>query len=235
MNASELIDEQQTSTRDSGVGAVHWSNPMPVVAMIDHVQRHGQRSAWLASQLGTRLALRPDRIRSIAVAALTHDLGKCALPAAVLDKPGALTPHERLLVERHCQIGAGMLLADAATDTDHSTSDAIAAALSHHEWWNGQGYPFGLSGHAIPRCARIVAVADVFDALCSARPYKSAWSVTAAVEHIVRLRGVQFEPDCVDALVEVARGLPESWQSVANSAPIAVSSEILADADALVA
>jgi len=220
MNANELIDKEQTSTRDPGAGAVHWSNQMRVLAMTDHVHLHGRRSAWLASQVSSRLALRPERIRSIAMAALTHDLGKCALPAAVLGKPGPLTPEERILVERHCQIGAGMLLADAPADTNTSTSDAIAVVLSHHEWWNGRGYPFGLSGHAIPRCARIVAVADVFDALYSTRPYKSAWTVPAAVDHIVSLRGVQFEPDCVDALVEVARDLPPSWQSIANSGPI---------------
>ena len=232
MNANEVIDKEQTCTRDPGAGAVHWSNQMRVFAMTDHVDLHGRRSAWLASQLASRLALRPEKIRSIAMAALTHDLGKCAVPAAVLDKPGPLTPEERILVERHCQIGAGMLLADAPADTNASTSDAIAAVLSHHEWWNGRGYPFGLSGRAIPRCARIVAVADVFDALCSARPYKAAWNVQAAVDHIVSLRGVQFEPDCVDALVEVARDLPAAWQSIANSGPIlAVPNAIWSGAD----
>ncbi|HEY9066379.1 MAG TPA: HD domain-containing phosphohydrolase [Burkholderiaceae bacterium] len=220
INANELIDKERTSTRDPGAGAVHGPNQTRLFATTDHVHLHGRRSAWLASQVGSRLALPPERIRSIAMAALTHDLGKCALPAAVLDKPGPLTRAERILVERHCQIGAGMLLADAPSDTNASTSDAIAAVLSHHEWWNGRGYPFGLSGHAIPRCARIVAVADVFDALCSARPYKSAWTVPAAVDHIVSLRGAQFEPDCVDALVEVARDLPASWQAIANSGPI---------------
>lgn len=113
-----------------------------------------------------------------------------------------------------------MLLADTPPDTDASSTDAVAAALSHHEWWNGQGYPYGLSGRAIPRCARIIAVADVFDALVSIRPYKPAWRMPAALEHMVRLRGTQFDPDCIDALVEVAHDLPATWQAVAQAGPI---------------
>lgn len=184
--------------------------------MTDEIHLHGRRSAWLSVQLSTRLALPTHRVHAIAWAALRHDIGKYALPASVLDKPASLTPQERRLVERHCLIGAGMLLVDAPPDTAASSTVAVAVALSHHEWWNGQGYPFGLSGAAIPLCGRIVAVADVFDALVSARPYKVAWSVAAAVDHIVRKRGTQFDPACVDALVHVARDLPSSWQSGAQ-------------------
>lgn len=185
--------------------------------MTDDIHLHGQRSAWLSAQLCTRLALPTDQVLAIAWAALRHDIGKYALPAAVLDKPGPLTPQERCLVERHCLIGTGMLLIDALPDTTASSTVAVAVALSHHEWWNGQGYPFGLSGDAIPRCGRIVAVADVFDALVSSRAYKPAWSVAAAVDHIVRSRGTQFDPACVDALVHVAGDLPNSWESVTQA------------------
>ena len=185
--------------------------------MTDDIHLHGWRSAWLAARLCTRLALPTHQVHDIAWAALQHDIGKYALPASLLDKPAPLTPQERRLVERHCLIGAGMLLADAWPDTAVSSTVAVAVALSHHEWWNGQGYPFGLSGEAIPRCGRIVAVADVFDALVSVRPYKPAWSVAAAVDHIVRQRGAQFDPTCVDALVHVARDLPTSWRSEAQA------------------
>ena len=188
-----------------------------IFEMTDELHSHGLRSAWLSAQLSTQLALPTHQVHAIARAALTHDIGKHALPASLLDKPAPFTPRERRLVERHCLIGAGMLLVDAQQDTAASSTVAVAVALSHHEWWNGQGYPFGLSGDTIPRCGRIVAVADVFDALVSVRPYKLAWSTSAAVDYIVRKSGTQFDPECVDALVRVARDLPTSWQSVARS------------------
>ena len=187
--------------------------------MADEIHLHGLRSAWLSEQLCHHLGLPPQRVDAIGQAARTHDIGKYALPEALLGKQASLTARERLFLERHCLIGAGMLLAEAPPDSGETTTTALAVALSHHEWWNGQGYPFGLSGHAIPRCARIVAVADVFDALVSERAYKAAWSVAAAVDHIVRRRGTQFDPECVDALLLVAQTLPNSWREAAHSAP----------------
>lgn len=195
--------------------------------MTDEIHFHGVRSAWLSMQLCTQLALPTHRVHAIARAALTHDIGKYSLPAELLNKSESLTPAERRFVERHCLIGAGMLLADAPQDTNASSTIAVAVALSHHEWWNGQGYPFGLSGEVIPHCGRIVAVADVFDALVSERPYKAAWSVADAVEYIVLKRGTQFDPECVDALVNVARDLPIAWRSIAQAGLVKPSPQAL--------
>jgi len=115
----------------------------------------------------------------------------------------------RLGLPNHCVRS----IAQAGTDT-------LAAALSHRDWWNGHGYPFGLSGETIPHCARIIAVADVFDALVSIRPYKRAWAMATAIDHIVCRRGVHFDPECVDAPVDVAGDLRTSWQAAAHAGPI---------------
>ena len=182
------------------------------------LELHGRRTAWLTARLCGVLEVPPFEARDWTVAALTHDIGKIDVPPELLARPGALTEPERRIVQRHCMSGADRLARSAGPDADDTTTAAVAVALSHHEWWNGAGYPFGLTGTAIPLCARIVAVADVVDALTSARPYKLAWSLEAALEEIAAQRGRQFDPDCADAMRAVARALPRDWRSVAEGA-----------------
>jgi len=181
------------------------------------VDRHGRRTAWLTARLCTVLGVPPNEARDWTTAALTHDIGKLALPPELLAKPGALDADERGLVERHCIAGAKRIMAHSRPDGDDTTTAAVAVALSHHEWWNGRGYPFGLTGAAIPRCARVVAVADVLDALTSVRAYKAAWPLQSAVEEILAQRGTQFDPECADAMEVVARTLPADWQRTAQA------------------
>lgn len=183
--------------------------------MHDLIDSHGRRTAWLVVRLCAELGMRAHEAHDVTLAALTHDIGKLDVPVDVLDKPAALTGDERTLVERHCILGAKRLLAAAGDDDDESTTSAVAVALSHHEWWNGQGYPFGLNRLSIPRCARIVSVADVFDALASERPYKEAWSLERVVDHIASRRDTQFDPECADAMLAVARALPDDWATAA--------------------
>jgi HD-GYP domain-containing protein (c-di-GMP phosphodiesterase class II) len=185
--------------------------------MSDEIHQHGRRTAWLTARLCALLDVGANESRDWAVAALTHDIGKQDIPSAVLAKPGALDAAERMLVQRHCVDGARRLLRLARPDSEESTTAAVAVALSHHEWWDGSGYPFGLSGIAIPRCARIVAVADVVDALTSARAYKPAWALDAALEEIAGRRGGQFQPECVDAMEVLARTLRPDWRSQAQA------------------
>jgi HD-GYP domain-containing protein (c-di-GMP phosphodiesterase class II) len=192
--------------------------------MADDIALHGQRSAWLCARLCAELGMPGAQILDIARAAQTHDIGKYQLPAALLEKPSALTPEEYETIKQHCVLGA-QHLGSLAEDTAHSSTVAVAVALSHHEWWNGSGYPFGLAGSAIPRCARIVAVVDVFDALISERPYKNAWSLDATLSYIAQRAGTQVEPDCVDALLACAWDLPQTWRTDAQSASL----ELLAD------
>jgi HD-GYP domain-containing protein (c-di-GMP phosphodiesterase class II) len=194
---------------------------------------HGRRAAWLTTHLCMELDVARNESRDWTTAALTHDIGKLDLPAGLLNKPGALTGDERSLVERHCISGVKRLLARARPDGEETTTAAIAVAMSHHEWWNGAGYPYGLIGTAIPQCARVVAVADVLDALTSIRPYKPAWSLAAALEEITAKRALQFDPDCVDALHVVARTLPQNWRTLAQTWGLQFTAELGQGARAL--
>jgi len=190
------------------------------------LDQHGRRTAWLTARLCVVLDVPANESRDWAVAALTHDIGKQDVPQELLDRPGSLDPSERRVVQQHCIAGAKRLVARAWPDGEDTTTADVAVALSHHEWWNGQGYPFGLARTAIPRCARVVAVADVLDALTSVRAYKAAWSVQAALEDIVARRGTQFEPDCVDALQDIARTLRGDWQARAQAWGFQLSLEL---------
>ena len=136
-------------------------------------------------------------------AAALHDVGKIGIPDVILFKPGELDEEEWKVVKSHCDIGQKII-----GDHPHNEllKSAATIALTHHEQWNGSGYPQGLEGTDIPIFGRIVAVADVFDALTSERPYKKAWPVGEAIEEIVRCRGRYFDPEIVDAFL---RKIPE--------------------------
>jgi putative two-component system response regulator len=161
----------------------------------EHTDRVSRSAAIIASACG----LAPRRVRMIAAAAMLHDIGKIAIPEQILLKPGRLNPRETELMRRHAQIGAAIL---ARSDVPElALGESIA--LSHHERWDGSGYPFGLEGAAIPLAARIAAIADVFDALVHERPYKRAWSVADAVGEIARQRGRQFDPGLIDIFLSL--------------------------------
>jgi HD-GYP domain-containing protein (c-di-GMP phosphodiesterase class II) len=168
--------------------------------------QHGVRTAWLTGRLCEQLGLEGAQARSVTAAALTHDVGKQLLPQELLTKPASLTRVEHGIVRHHCAMGAWMLRQQAHSDVSIS-GDAVTVALLHHEWWNGHGYPFGLSRQEIPLAARIVSVADVFDALCSERSYKGAWPINLALDYIRHRASVQFDPWCVEALVSLDAGV----------------------------
>jgi PAS domain S-box-containing protein/putative nucleotidyltransferase with HDIG domain len=161
----------------------------------EHTQRVGRTASLLAEQLG----LDPKWCLLIRHAAPLHDVGKVGIPDSILLKPGKLTPEEFEIIRGHAAAGARIL--------SGSKSDLLIfaeeIAASHHEWWDGSGYPYSLAGGAIPLSGRIVAVADVFDALTHQRPYKSAWSVADSVAEIQTLKGRQFDPDVVDAFARL--------------------------------
>jgi putative two-component system response regulator len=161
----------------------------------DHTKRVGAMSGWIASALGM-----PDReVEMIRLAAQLHDIGKTAIPHSILAKPGKLTQEEYEDMKKHARIGAEIL---AESDAP-ILKLAEEIALTHHERWDGTGYPNGLAGEEIPLSGRIVAVTDVFDALSHTRPYKKAWPVSKCVQEIQRLSGLQFDPRVVDAMVKV--------------------------------
>ena len=154
-----------------------------------HVSRVAQISQLIARGIG----LSPQRCRTIYLAAPLHDIGKIGIADAILGKPGKLTPEEFGIMREHVTIGARIL--------ENGSSELIKIAeliaQSHHERWDGAGYPDKLSGTDIPIEARVVAIADVFDALCSERPYKKAWPIDKAYAEILACSGTHFDPACV--------------------------------------
>ncbi len=158
-----------------------------------HTKRVGEMSARIAQELG----LSSFTVGLIRSAALLHDIGKIGVPDSILLKPGKLTVEERTEMQKHCQFGAS-ILAEGKTPL-LQMAERIAAC--HHERFDGTGYPNRLSGDQIPVEARIVAVADVFDALTSERPYKAAWNTEMARIEIQAQAGRQFDPIVVEAFL----------------------------------
>ncbi len=163
----------------------------------DGTHQHTKRVARTAFLLARELGLPAADASLIRQAAPLHDLGKLSLPDSILLKPAKLSVAEYRRVKRHPAAGAAILRGSSS----RVLRLAEEIALTHHEWWDGNGYPAGLAGEGIPLAGRIVAVADVFDALTHARPYKDAWPVAEAVAEIKRLAGRQFDPGLVEAFL----------------------------------
>jgi response regulator RpfG family c-di-GMP phosphodiesterase len=166
----------------------------------DNTHEHTQRVGELAARLARHLGHDDRTVMLVRQAAPLHDLGKIAIPDTVLLKPGRLTDEEFEVVKTHAVLGARVL---AGGESD-LVRTAERIARSHHERWDGTGYPAGLAGAEIPLEARVVHVADVFDVLVHERPYKESWTVEAATEEIRRGAGTQFDPDVVRAFLEQA-------------------------------
>lgn len=158
---------------------------------------HILRMANFSRLIAERLGLSKDECQVIEIAAPMHDIGKIGIPDGILLKPGKLDPEEFRNMQDHARIGYEIL---KDSPSQYLQMGAIIA-YGHHEKFDGQGYPNGLAGEAIPLPARIVAVADVFDALTSKRPYKRAWSVQDAVEYLQAQQGRHFDPACVQAFL----------------------------------
>jgi putative two-component system response regulator len=165
----------------------------------EHVYRVGKLAALLAAEFGCD----DDTCFMIEMSARLHDVGKLGIPIAILAKRGRINPDQMSLVRTHAAIGAELLSQSGLPQIQM----AVDIARHHHEWWDGSGYPDGIAGRAIPEAARIVALADVFDVLTHARPYKEPWPVFRALEEIQRLKGTQFDPELADLLVALVRRL----------------------------
>ncbi len=164
----------------------------------NHILRMSHSCAAIAKKLGWS----HEQCDLILNASPMHDIGKIGVPDDILLKPGKFEPHEWEIMKSHATIGAQLLEGDES----ELLTMARDIALNHHEKWDGSGYPNGLSGTDIPEAARIAALADVFDALTSIRPYKKAWTVDDAISFIKENSGTHFEPGLVEVFIEV---LPE--------------------------
>ena len=193
-----------SSTRSAGqANQEQWAVPCSGVRPLLQQLRRANRALYqhslqvwaLTQQLVAFLEYPDEEQTTCALAALVHDVGKLTLPRALLDKPARLTPQETALMQQHPVAGA-RLLRQVGVD------EAIVALVSHHhERWDGQGYPDGLVGHAIPCGARLVAIADAFAAMTTARPYQPARSVFVALQELERSAGTQFDPLLVQKCV----------------------------------
>ena len=166
-----------------------------------HIVRMSYYSAALAEKIG----FSKDDCELVLVASSLHDIGKVAIPDSILLKSEGLTDEEREVMKRHTAIGASIL----SGSNTKVMQMACEIALTHHEKWNGKGYPQGLKGEKIPVLGRICALCDVFDALISDRPYKKAWPLESAVEEIRKESGASFDPGLIDNFLAI---LPEIRQ-----------------------
>ena len=198
--------------------AAHLDTIIRLSVVVEHrdnaTAQHIRRISRTAKLIAETMGLDQRSMELIECAAPMHDIGKVGIPDRILHKPSTLTPEERKSVQQHTLIGADIL--------GHPQNELIAMAhdiaISHHERWDGQGYPYGLAGREIPLPGRIVCLADVFDALLSKRCYKNAYSIETVRDIIRAERGKQFDPAVVDAYFRAENRILEAYHSEENTA-----------------
>jgi len=179
-------------------------------------KEHVSRMSLTSRLIGLRYGLTDREADLLSFAAGMHDLGKTEVPVSLLLKPGKLDRYEWAVMKTHTTIGADII----GTQYSEPLKTARIVALTHHERWDGSGYPNRLRGEQIPLYARIVAISDVFDALTSERPYKRAWSGREAAEEIKRGSGTHFDPTLVPLFLEV---YPEIYKAMHQSMDLTIA------------
>ena len=195
---ADLAEAEREIAHRLGV-AVEWRDAETGV----HIERMGRLCERLAREVG----MTAEQAELLRHASALHDVGKVGIPDYILLKPGKLDPAEWAHMKTHTTIGASIL----SGSRSELVQLAEEIALSHHERWDGGGYPQGLKGHEIPLAARICAVCDVFDALLSPRPYKDAWPLHEVIRELGILRGTHLDPALVDAFLPLAADLHGEW------------------------
>ena len=192
----EKVAQQAESIRRQFLGAIQ-SLAKAVEARDDYTRGHSERVADLALDMALRMGLSPEKADLVRIAGLLHDIGKIGIPDGILQKRGPLIETERQVMQTHTTVGRDIV---ALMGPPTVLTEGV---LHHHERWDGKGYPEGRTRMEIPLVGRILAVADAWDAMTSARPYRDAFPVEVAMERLLRSRGNQLDPELVDAAVEV--------------------------------
>lgn len=186
---------------------------MTTEAKDSYTAGHNYRVALYALKLAEEIGLSSIQLRAIAQGGLVHDVGKLRISDRILNKPGKLTPEERLVIEQHPVSGYDLCRRLGFMPEE------LGIIRSHHEKWDGSGYPDQLAGEQIPLLARVTAVADVYDALTSSRSYRKAMSHEAAMDIIQSESGKHFDPECVEAWVRLAAEQPEFFKETLRNTP----------------
>jgi response regulator RpfG family c-di-GMP phosphodiesterase len=179
----------------------------------DFMRGHAQRTSFYSGLLSDRLCLSARDQEHVRLAGFLHDVGKVGVPSELLARAGALDPQERRLIERHPVIGVGLV------EPLDLASEVTMAIRHHHEWWDGRGYPDGLFGSQISLAARIVAIADAYDAMTSDRPYRKALPQSVAQDELKTFAGVQFDPVLVKEFLCILETSDVDLQLLAESVP----------------
>jgi putative nucleotidyltransferase with HDIG domain len=179
---------------------------------------HSRRVLLYSLKIAEEIGNMQDQLKTLAMGAWLHDIGKLAIPDSILLKPAALTDKEREIMQRHVELGYELVKGIPFL------ADAAEIILAHHERYNGSGYPRRLRGESVPRCARIFAVADSFDAMTSDRPYRSALPVRTARNEIAAERGTLFDPEIVDAFLALGEA---AWKMISTESQTASIHAIL--------
>jgi len=215
--------EEQADLTDQDESMLHHLSR--IAALRDRsTGQHTERMAYYAAVIGRRFGLSLAQAQMLVAAAPLHDLGKVGVPDAVLHKGGSLSDEERALMRRHPALGFE-LLRDSPSAVIRLGAEI---ALTHHERWDGSGYPQGLRGNEIALSGRLVAAADVLDALSTERPYKAAWPLHLAIREIAAQAGTHFDPAVVSALIDASDQLLtikqyfEMAEPFANTAPMSL-------------
>ena len=216
---NEVVQTNQQLLKTEGVTifALAYQAELRDLETGKHLERTAHYVRLLAEELSRlpkyRTYLTPAYIADLTKSAPLHDIGKVAIPDSILKKPGKLTPAEFDVIKKHCEYGMKVLkLADEKLDFRSFLKIAIQVVGSHHEKWNGTGYPFGFKGDSIPLSGRIMALADVYDALRSDRCYKKACSHEETLMIISKEKGKHFDPDIVD----VFSGIENKFNEISN-------------------
>lgn len=185
--------------KDHAISTYQWYQELGDVKreLIGETGNHVKRVAEYSYQIALGLGLSHEEAELIRVASPMHDIGKLGIPLAIINKPGKLTDEEYEIMKWHAEIGYGQL----KDSTNKILQAAAIIAYEHHEKWNGKGYPRGLKGEGIHMYGRITAIADVFDALSSARVYKKSWDLDRILKLIAEERGEHFDPKVVDVFM----------------------------------